>query len=161
MSDTYPVVKVAAVQAACVFLDREGSTEKACRLIREAGGKGARVIGFPEGFIPAHPLWYHHHPANSQVANELAVALFKNAVEIPGPQIDARGAGDQRLCRDRRLRKAAADHRHHVQHPGLYRARRRADRQAPEARGDAGRATGAHGKASATRSGLSRASSAR
>ena len=89
MGDSYPVVKVAAVQAASVFLDREGSTEKACRLIREAGRKGARVVGFPEGFIPAHPVWYHHHPATSAIANELAVALFKNSVEIPGPEIDA------------------------------------------------------------------------
>ena len=89
MGDRYPVVRVAAVQAASVFLDREASTEKACRLIREAGKKGARVIGFPEGFIPAHPVWYHHHAATSAIANELAVALFKNAVEIPGPEIDA------------------------------------------------------------------------
>ncbi len=90
--DSYPVVKVAAVQAASVFLDREGSTEKACRLVREAGRAGARVIGFPEGFIPAHPVWYHHHPATSQIANELAVELFKNSVEIPGPEIEALGA---------------------------------------------------------------------
>lgn len=96
MGDEYPVVKVAAVQAASVFLDRDGSTEKACRLIREAGRNGARVIGLPEGFVPAHPLWYHHHPATSAVANRLAVELFKNAVEIPGPQIEA-------------LRAAAAD----------------------------------------------------
>ena len=89
MGDKYPVVKVAAVQAASVFLDREGSTEKACRLIREAGKKGARLIGFPEGFVPAHPVWYHHHPATGAVANELAVLLFRNAVEIPGPEIDA------------------------------------------------------------------------
>ena len=92
MGDAYQVVKVAAVQAASVFLDREGSTEKACRLIREAGGAGARVIGFPEGFIPAHPIWYHHQPATSAVANRLAVELFKNAVEIPGPEIAALGA---------------------------------------------------------------------
>jgi len=89
MGDKYPIVKVAAVQAASVFLDREGSTEKACRLIREAGRNGARVIGFPEGFIPAHPVWYHHHIATGAVANELAVALFKNSVEIPGPEIGA------------------------------------------------------------------------
>ena len=91
MGDTYGTVKVAAVQAASVFLDREGSTEKACRLIREAGKAGARVIGFPEGFIPAHPVWYHHHAATGTLANKLAVELFKNSVEIPGPQTDALG----------------------------------------------------------------------
>ena len=48
MGDQYPVVKVAAIQAASVFLDREASTAKACRLIREAGKNGARVIGLPE-----------------------------------------------------------------------------------------------------------------
>jgi nitrilase len=89
MGDKYPVVKVAAVQAASVFLDREGSTEKACRLIREAGRSGARVIGFPEGFIPAHPVWYHHHAATGAIANKLAAELFKNSVEIPGAEIDA------------------------------------------------------------------------
>ena len=91
MGDSYGTVKVAAVQAASVFLDREGSTEKACRLIRQAGANGARVIGFPEGFIPAHPVWYHHHAATGAVANKLAVELFKNSVEIPGPQTDALG----------------------------------------------------------------------
>ncbi len=89
MGDQYPVVKVAAVQAASVFLDREGSTEKACRLIREAGKNGARIIAFPEGFIPTHPVWYHHHVATSAIANKLAVELFKNSVEIPGPEIEA------------------------------------------------------------------------
>src|SRR2546426_5616347 len=89
MGDEYPVVKVAAVQAASVFLDREGSTEKACRLIREAGRNGARVIAFPEGFIPAHPVWHHRHAATGAIANRLAVELFKNSVENPDAEIDA------------------------------------------------------------------------
>src|SRR4029077_11320392 len=92
MGDTYPVVKVAAVQAASVFLDREGSTEKACRLIREAGEHGGRVIAFPESFLPAHPVWSHPHAATGALANRLSVELFKNAVEIPGRETDALGA---------------------------------------------------------------------
>src|SRR5215510_55041 len=92
MSDSYPTVKVAAVQAASVFLDRAGSCEKACRLIREAGRNGARVIGFPEGFVPAHPVWYHHHSATGALSNRLATELFKNAVEIPGPETETLAA---------------------------------------------------------------------
>jgi aliphatic nitrilase len=92
MGDSYAKVKVAAVQAASVFLDRAGSTEKACGLIGEAGSNGARVIGFPEGFIPAHPVWYHHHSATGAIANKLATELFKNAIEIPGPETDALAA---------------------------------------------------------------------
>jgi aliphatic nitrilase len=91
MGDAYPVVRVAAVQAASAFLDREGSTEKACRLIREAAAHGARVIAFPEGFIPAHPVWYHHHAATGALANRLSVELFKNSVEIPGREVAALG----------------------------------------------------------------------
>src|SRR5581483_3696173 len=89
MGDNYETVKVAAVQAASVFLDRDGCVDKACALIREAGRNGARVIGFPEGFIPAHPVWYHHHVATGTLANRLSVELFKNAVEVPGEETAA------------------------------------------------------------------------
>ena len=88
MGDEYPTVRAAAVQAASVFCDREGSVAKACELIREAGRNGARLVAFPEGFIPAHPIWFHFHPATSRVATELSVELFKNAVEIPGREIE-------------------------------------------------------------------------
>ena len=99
MGDQFPTARLAAVQASSVFLDREGSTEKACRLIAEAGGEGAEVVGFPEGFIPAHPIWFHFQPASGKVAMQLARELFKNAVEIPSVETDALSAA----CRDARV----------------------------------------------------------
>jgi nitrilase len=92
MGDSYPTIRAAAVQAASVFLDREGSVEKACRLIREAGANGAQVIGFPEGFVPAHPVWFHFHSATGRVSTRLSVELFKNSIEIPGPETALLGA---------------------------------------------------------------------
>lgn len=89
MGDHYPRVRLAAVQAAPVWLDREATVEKACRLILEAGANGAQFIGFPENFIPGHPVWYYFHPATSQRSMEFAIELFKNAVEIPSAATDA------------------------------------------------------------------------
>lgn len=88
MGDEYPRLRVAAVQAAPVFLNREASVEKACRLMREAGAAGAKVIGFPEGFIPGHPLWYHFRPATDATSNRLAAKLFANSVCVPGRETD-------------------------------------------------------------------------
>ncbi len=84
-----PTLKVAAVQAAPVFLDRSASVEKACRLIEEAGGRGARIIGFPEGFIPAHPYWFHFEPAINKRARQFNQELLRNAITVPGPEVDA------------------------------------------------------------------------
>lgn len=89
MGDVFPKLRVAAVQAAPVFLNREATVEKACRLIREAGSNGAQLVGFPEGFIPAHPVWLLFHPAMSDASFRWGTELFKNAVEIPSPATDA------------------------------------------------------------------------
>ena len=48
-------VKVAVVQAAPALFDKAASTEKACRLIGEAGTEGSNVVLLPEAFIPAYP----------------------------------------------------------------------------------------------------------
>lgn len=87
MGDTYPKFKVAAVQAAPVFLDREKTTEKACRLIRAAGKEGAKIIGFPECFIPGFPHWFDFRLARE--CKGFIKELFKNSVEIPGPVTDS------------------------------------------------------------------------
>lgn len=89
MGDEYPRVRVAVVQAAPVFLEREPSVEKAVRFIQEAGLKGVDLLAFPEGFIPCHPVWYHFHPATGKKSLAFATELFKNSVEIPSPTTDA------------------------------------------------------------------------
>jgi aliphatic nitrilase len=81
-------VRVAVVQAAPVFLDREGSVAKAVGFIEQAGERGVDLVAFPEGFIPAHPTWYHFQPATGAHSIELATRLFENAVEIPSEATD-------------------------------------------------------------------------
>jgi aliphatic nitrilase len=81
MRDRLPVFKAAAVQAAAVFLDREASVEKACRLIEEAGENGARLVVLPEAFIPGGPYWAWHLPMRE--ARKYSAELFQNSVEIP------------------------------------------------------------------------------
>ena len=51
------LVKLAAVHAAPVFLDRAATTAKAISIIREAARAGAQLIAFPETYIPAFPVW--------------------------------------------------------------------------------------------------------
>jgi len=90
------IVRGAAVQAAPVFLDRDQTVEKAIALIEEAGDNGAQVVGFPEGFIPAHPIWFHFSSGTDIPATRLSVQLFKNSIEVPGPEIDALAAAAKR-----------------------------------------------------------------
>ena len=55
MTTHSPIIKVAVVQAAPVLFDREATVAKTCRLAAEAATEGAKLILFPEAFIPAYP----------------------------------------------------------------------------------------------------------
>jgi predicted amidohydrolase len=86
--------KVAAIQAAPVFLDPAATTEKACRLIAQAAAQGARVIALPEVFIPGYPYWsWMMSPLEG---SKWFRALFKASILVPGPETGllARAARD-------------------------------------------------------------------
>ncbi len=89
MSDTFPNPKVAAVQAAPVFLDREATLEKALSLIEEASRNGADLIVFPEVFIAGYPYWNRIEIVFK--TTPFFIEMLKNAVTVPGPATD-------RLC---------------------------------------------------------------
>ncbi len=54
---THPKLKVAAVQAAPVFLDIDATIDKTIALMKEAAAQGAQLIAFPETWIPGYPWW--------------------------------------------------------------------------------------------------------
>lgn len=87
MGTRFPKFRAAAVQAAPVFLDREGTVEKTCELIREAGKNGADLVAFPEAFIPSYPYWvWLDSPLKGF---DYFVRLYKNSVEVPSAATDS------------------------------------------------------------------------
>ena len=82
--DIYPTLRVAAVQAAPVFLDRESTLDKVDVLVKSAAAKGADLIVFGELFLAGYPIWalvlrpVDLHPFFER--------QFQNAIEVPGSE---------------------------------------------------------------------------
>ena len=76
--------KISLVQDSPVFLDKDATVSKACLLIEDAAASGAKLIVFPEGFIPAYPDWVWVIPAGKKpILNTLYNRLLENSVSIP------------------------------------------------------------------------------
>ncbi|HEU4359935.1 MAG TPA: carbon-nitrogen hydrolase family protein [Mycobacterium sp.] len=86
MSDPTHFTKVAAVHAAAPFLNLDAGVEQTCNFIREAGQAGAKLIAFPEAYLPGYPYWIWSHTPKH--AAPLFEELYANAVELPGPASD-------------------------------------------------------------------------
>lgn len=57
MSLNHPKYTAAVVQATPVYLDLDATIEKTVALIAEAATHGARLINFPETWVPGYPYW--------------------------------------------------------------------------------------------------------
>jgi nitrilase len=90
------VFKAAAVQAAPCFLDSNATVAKASALIAEAARNGAKLVVFPEVFVPGYPYW--NWCMTPLEGSHWFRKLCLNSIEIPGPEIEvlceaARSAG--------------------------------------------------------------------
>ncbi len=85
------VMRVAAVQHAPVFLNREATIDKVIALIEEAAAEGAELIAFPETFVAGYPSWADVTNA-SAFDNPQQKAAFAqyldNAVDVDGGHLD-------------------------------------------------------------------------
>lgn len=90
---------VAIVQKAPAFLDRQRTLEIAVASVGEAARKGAKLIVFPEAFIPGYPAWiWRLRPGGDMALSEqLHAALLENSVNLEGEQLEP-------------LREAAREH---------------------------------------------------
>ena len=88
-AERLPTVRVAAVQAAPVFLDRDASIEKLDRLVAEAAGQGAELVAFGESYVAGFPIWNGVLPPIEQ--HDFHQRLFESSITVPGPHVDLLG----------------------------------------------------------------------
>jgi len=81
------VLRVAAVQAAYVLMDREATIDRVAGLTAAAAREGAQLVAFPEVFVPGTPLWIDTQPIWDS-DEEWFGLLAENAVVIGSPACD-------------------------------------------------------------------------
>jgi nitrilase len=94
MTDKNTIVKVAVVQAAPVLFDREATLEKTVSLIGQAAGQGAKLVLFPEAFIPAYPRGLSFGMvvgSRSAEGRQIWQRYWDNSVTIPSPATETLG----------------------------------------------------------------------
>jgi predicted amidohydrolase len=81
--------RAAAVQAAPVWFDVDATIEKTIHLVTEAAENGARLIAFPEAWVPGYPAHIYgsagwDHKESKEVHRE----LMENSLTLTGPQME-------------------------------------------------------------------------
>lgn len=95
-------ITAAVVQAAPILFNREASMDKAVELIRETARQDARLVLFPEAFIPAYPRGLSFGTvvgSRGPKGRDLWQLYWENAVDVPGRDTDrlAKAAKDAKI----------------------------------------------------------------
>ena len=94
MTSAAPIIRVAAVQIAPDLETATGTLERVLAAIAEAAAKGAKLVVFPETFVPWYPYFSFVHPP--VLTGGEHVRLYENAVVVPGPVTQAVSAAARR-----------------------------------------------------------------
>ncbi|HEY4303556.1 MAG TPA: nitrilase-related carbon-nitrogen hydrolase [Gemmatimonadaceae bacterium] len=111
MTTTADSLIAAVVQAGSIPFDTNACVDKAIGLIADAAGRGAKVIVFPEAFIPGYPKGLSYGlviGARDAAGREEFRIYFESAIDVPGPHTQ-------------RLGEAAAAHQCYVVMPVIER----------------------------------------
>jgi nitrilase len=95
-STIHPKLRVAAVQAAPVFLDLDGTIDKTIDLMTKAAKQGVQLIAFPETWFPGYP--FHIWLDSPAWGMQFVQRYFDNSLVIASPEFE-------------RLKEAARKHR--------------------------------------------------
>jgi nitrilase len=84
-------MRIAGVQAAPVFLDRERTISKVIDTMTEAAAQGADLVAFPETFVSGYPAWVDitDSPSWENRAQQQAYAAYvDSAVDLASDEFD-------------------------------------------------------------------------
>jgi len=87
----FNMVRVAVVQAAPVLFDREKTIQKAVSLTGEAAKSGAKIVLFPEAFVPAYPRGLSFGMvvgSRTPEGRRTWERYWRNSIDIPSPDTD-------------------------------------------------------------------------
>ena len=80
-------LRVAAVQASFVLMNRDATIDRVAELTSEAARQGAQLVAFPEVFVPGTPVWIDTSPIWDGDEDWFAL-LADNAVTVPSSAAD-------------------------------------------------------------------------
>ena len=91
--------KVAVVQHPPVTLHRQATLERGVELIEKAATAGAKLVSFPETWVPGYPewLWRLRPGGDYELTGDIHRALIENAVDLKAGDLKPIQAAARRL----------------------------------------------------------------
>ena len=91
--------KVAVVQHPPVTLHRDKTLERGVELVAKAAAAGARLVSFPETWVPGYPewLWRLRPGGDYELTGDIHGALIENAVDLKAGDLKPLQAAAKRL----------------------------------------------------------------